>query len=168
MFYTNLDIDRDEQINLLQLEIDWQDQPKTFRKYADALVAANTQLRQAEAKRDATEARLYIDIKSNPKKYFEGVEKATDKAVQSMVITQPAYIKDAEVCNAMMERVESLKVMVETMRQRKDALENEVRLHGQNYFATPSVAYGVAKEARKSIDRATETHARNLITRQRK
>ena len=122
-------------IDLTILEKQWAEQPRLMRARTRKLAKANRDAAKAKAAFKLVAADLGQAIRKTPEHY--GVEKVTDKVVEDTVIRQPEYQKvQAEMIEADY-KAELLTGVVRALDHRKSALENEVKLHGQGYFATP-------------------------------
>jgi hypothetical protein len=97
---------------------------------------------------DVVKAQLDRDIRAFPDNY--GLGKLTETIVSNTIIIQPEY-KDAidQFLNAKYE-YDMAMAAVRAIDQKKTALENLVRLHGQQYFAGPSVPRDLTKEWEKT------------------
>lgn len=137
-------------IDETRLDEAWVHQPKLYFKYADQLAEARNRVdelkREEElSKAELEEAKAQLDsaIRSEPER-FGMSGKVTEGAIKSVMLLQPEY-KDAndaynEVQKKSMEaknEVRLLEALVSSLDQKKVALENLVRLHGQSYFSVP-------------------------------
>lgn len=168
------DYEADLSIDINALEVEWMNQPKLFMHYSKLLADARDSLARAAEKEDVMRAELASDIRKRPTAYE--VEKITEAVVNEIVTRSlknefgaPSSDKDAlelikfyrAAHNTALEQkadTDFLTAAVRAFDQRKDALESLVRLHGQNYFAGPSVPHEVGREfiskveERKNID----------------
>jgi hypothetical protein len=134
----------DIRIDHSALDIEWLGQAELMIKYTRNAAQARMELDQAKQSLDIIRAGLDKDIRESPKQY--GIEKVTDKAVESTIITLIEY-QDAfqEYLDTKYE-ADMAQGAVQAFQQRKDALVELVRLHGQSYFAGPSIPRDLAWE----------------------
>ncbi len=142
-----MDYERDIKIDENALDLEWKDQAELFMKYA--LHLANTQKELDSFKQELDIMRAEIDksIRENPEKY--GIEKVTEGAIQSAILTDKGFIQaNKDYLNVKFEN-DMAKNAVQAFNQRKEALENLVKLHGQQYFAGPKMPRDLSFEAEK-------------------
>uniref|UniRef100_A0A6M3IPR3 Uncharacterized protein n=1 Tax=viral metagenome TaxID=1070528 RepID=A0A6M3IPR3_9ZZZZ len=131
-------------IDLNALETEWINQPKLFFKYAKQLAGMKEKLDEVKGVVDLTKAELDSEIRENPEGF--GIAKITETAISSAIIKSPKMLKKQVELRTIKHEADILQAVVTALEQRKSALENLVKLHGQNYFSTP-VASGESKEA---------------------
>lgn len=117
-----LDIHEDAKINPNDLDLEWREQAHLFGLYAQQ--HAETVKRAQEIK-----AMLADRFKVTWDEKLDG--KFSDSALRRKIESSPEYI-DAEY------QVNVCLSNVRTMDQKKQALENLVKLAGMNFFSTPS------------------------------
>lgn len=152
-----LEIDK----NLLDEE--WLKQPKLYMQYAEKLAKYERQLDEAKSELDVTKAEIQLKVRNNPGNY--DLEKVTEGAIEAVIVTQEEYQEGLETLNKIKYQVAIYKAAVRAIDQRKDALENLVRLHGQSYFATP-IARG--EDGNAGIDEVRKNKAANTGVKTRK
>lgn len=139
-----MDFENDVRIDESSLDVMWLDQPRLVMKYAKASAQARKEMDKAKERLEVVKAELDRGIRSDPDKY--GVSKITEGVVASTVLLQSEYQK------AMEEYIESkyeqnlTQEALRAVSDRKDSLENLVRLLGMNYFSGPSVPRDLSKE----------------------
>lgn len=134
-------------IDILNLDKEWIKQPKLYFKWAKKLAKLKKALEVAKVESDLIRADLDKDIRINPNKHNipESV-KITEAVVNSAILQSNEYKVSQEKVINLKYQVDVCTSAVTAVVQRKEALENEVRLHGQSYFSTPKV-----KEAGKEV-----------------
>jgi len=148
-----MDYEQDLTIDDSALDIEWLEQPRLMMKYIRYASQTSRDLDKAKENLDIVKAEMDLKIRSNPEKY--GLEKITEAAIQNTILTSKQY---QEVNQTMLDaryEAEMAKGAVRAMEQRKDALENLVRLHGQQYFAGPKVPRDLTwerQERQKKVD----------------
>jgi hypothetical protein len=136
------------------LDVEWLEQPSLMMKYAHKAAEARRYLDQMKEKLELVKAEIDKDIRTQPEKF--GIEKITENVVTNTIITQDRYKKaNNTVIDAKFE-VDIAQSAVIAISQRKDALENLVRLHGQQYFAGPKMPRDLNSEVAKRQERQKE------------
>ena len=148
-----MNYEQDITIDDSALDIEWLEQPRLFMKYARHSAEASRDLDKAKENLDIVKAEIDLKIRSNPEKY--GLEKVTETAIQNTILTNKQYQETNQAMLDARYEAEMAKGAVRAMEQRKDALENLVRLHGQQYFAGPKVPRDLTwerQERQKRVD----------------
>lgn len=148
--------DKDLEIDPNNLDQEWLLQPRLFMNYSaeltdarrdSAFIAEKLEVTKAEA--DKRVRLQFVDQKVT----VDQIRAAVQQDVEVQKIARDAI--EAE------HKVNMLQAAVRSFDQRKDALENLVRLHGQNYFAGPTVPHNIGREFRKQIDEKGKESARD-------
>jgi len=139
-----MDYEKDISIDEEALDIEWLEQPRLMMQYSKHLAQARMELDELKQALEITKAEIDRKIRATPEKYK--LEKITDKSIESITITSSEY-KQAfqEYLDAKYEADMAMSA-VRAFEQRKEALENLVRLHGQQYFAGPKVPRDISWE----------------------
>ena len=151
--------EQDMTIDESALDVEWLGQPVLTIKYAQLSAQAKMELDRAKMELDIATASLDLEIRKNPEKF--GLPKVTEGAIVSIIAMQESWKK---VNEKYFEAKYNQSVMADAMRaisDRKDALENLVRLHGQQYFAGPKVPRDLSAEylrKKQSQARAKESN----------
>jgi hypothetical protein len=139
-----LNYEQDVNIDPDSLDTEWLEQPRLMMKYAKAAANAKKRVDQAKEQVEVTKAELDRDIRTNPDGF--GISKITETVVQNTITLQAGYQEVmADYIEAKYE-FDFARYAVQAMQERKDALENLVKLHGMQYFAGPSVLRDLSKE----------------------
>lgn len=125
-----LDIDEND------LDREWCKQPRLYHTYAVELAYSRKALDEAEAQFKAIKATLDGLIRADPDS-FNLEEKPKEAAVAAAIILQDDYINAQKKVIDTQYKVNLLFGMIGALDNKKAALENLVRLHGQDYFSTP-------------------------------
>jgi len=135
------------------LDIEWIEQPKRFYDIAEQFAEAKRAVEQTKLAQEVVEATMDNAIRTNPAEY--GIAKITEGAIKSALIVSKEYqdavnrhIDAKYTCNMMQNAVTAWG------EQRKAALEGMVKLHGQNYFAGPSVPRDLEAQFAKRVNTA--------------
>ena len=147
-----LEYSQDIAINVDALDIEWVRQASTFMKYAMEQAGAHAKLDAAKERLDVKVAGLGLKIRSSPATY--GLDKITEASVQAVTLLDAGCAKVREEVAVAQYEHEVMVAAVRALDQKKSALENLVRLQGQNYFAGPSVPRDVGAEWIKEKERS--------------
>jgi len=134
----------DLEIDPNALDVEWLEQPKKFFDVAEQAAEAKREVDRAKLALEVTEAELDNDIRTSPEKY--GLAKVTDKAIAAAIKMAEKYQEASKTLTEAQYEKNMLDSATQAWDQRKRALENLVFLHGQSYFAGPSVPRELAKE----------------------
>ena len=122
------------------LDFEWIEQPNKMMKYCSIYARASRDVDLAKETLDIVRAELNRDMRAHPEKFGINV-KITEDVIKNNIILQSDYIA---ANHALIEKKyfeEMARSAVRAFDQRKDALENLARLHGQSYFAGPKVPH---------------------------
>ena len=123
------------EIDLTRLDYHWVDQVRCVLTQGDALVDDKDSLWRAKAELDVIKSEVAKKIRSDPEKY--GLQKTTVDIIKDAVIVHPEVLTAQELVFNENYKVDMRQSMLNALSDRKAALENLVKLHGQQYFATP-------------------------------
>jgi len=126
--------------------LDWEflDQASRMMKYCTIYAEAIKHESLAKETFDICKAGLDKDIRTDPEK-FGITGKITEEMVKNTIFLQADYTAANHAYIEACYESEMAKGAVRAMDQRKEALENMVRLHGQSYFAGPKVPHNLAE-----------------------
>ena len=150
-----MNYEEDIRIDETALDIEWLEQPALMLKYARHAAEMLRAHDRKKEKLSVMEAQIDLAIRENPKEY--GLEKIVEAAVKNVIIQQDQYIELKEELLEASYELKMAEKAVQAFSQRKDALENLVRLHGQQYFAGPKVPRDLVwerEEKQKQADKA--------------
>ena len=154
-----MNYEKDIRIDDSSLDVEWLEQPALFMRYAKHSAEARRLLDEAKQKLDVTKAEVDKAVRENPEAC--GIVKVTEGAVQSAILTNADYTEAyQEYLNAKYE-ADMASYAVQAFNQRKEALENLVRLHGQSYFAGPKIPRDLTwerEEKQKRSDAGVASH----------
>jgi hypothetical protein len=139
-----MDYINDLSIDDTALDLCIQDQPQLMMKYCINSAEAQQMMDLAKEKLEFPRSELDQAIRQSPDTF--GIEKITDKVVENTIPLQESYKKASkEYIDAKFE-FNTAKGAVEACSQRKDALEQLIKLYGLNYFAGPKVPRDIRQE----------------------
>lgn len=139
-----MNYEKDIKIDETALDVEWLEQPRLMLKYTKHQALMEKEMLNAKEDVELCRAELDKKIRSNPQEF--GVEKITETVVNNLIISNADYKETYREYLEMKYEYEVAKGAVHAFRDRKEALENLVRLHGQQYFAGPSVPRDLSKE----------------------
>lgn len=157
-----LNYKEDTKIDESALDVEWLRQSELTFKYCRHEAEAKRTLDKAETNLDIVKAEVDKEIRKSPETY--DLHKVTETAISNAVAIHPRVL-DAEerVADAQFD-VNIAIAAVRSIYAKKDALENLVRLYGQQYFAGPSAPRNLQKE----IEKRSEQRANANIKLKRK
>lgn len=151
------DLEADIEINQLKLEREWVRQPQLYLKYAQASAFFQNELADNEQKAKVLFATLKADCAEDPDTCLGKGVKATNDRCEAYAIQHPDYVKAKQTVIDAKYNADMAMAAVFAMQQRKDALENLVRLQGMELRSEPRV------ENRGDIEKATAKAATEVI-----
>lgn len=132
------------------LDVEWLQQPSLMMRYTTHEAKIQYELDVAKSRLSLIQSELDQKIRTDPESF--DIAKVTEGAVMAVLQQQDKYKEaQAEVHQVSFE-LNVAKGAVKAFAQRKDALENLVKLHGQQYFAGPRIP----RELSNEVARRTE------------
>ena len=159
-----MNYEKDLYIDETNLDIEWLDQSMLFMKYAKHSAETQRDFDDVKQKLDVLKAELDKEIRENPSDF--GIEKVTEGAIQSAILTTPRYQAMYEALLDTKFENDMAKNAVQAFNQRKEALENLVKLNGQQYFSGPKVPRDIHWEREEKAKR-TENKIGKTLNRNR-
>ncbi len=129
-------------IDLSQLEIEWQGQAPMYEKAAKGLAEARRAAAELDIELTVVKAEAGKEVRTNPDEF--GMEKVTEAAIKEAVDTHKKVIRLRKKMAEARYLVDLLEGTCRALEHRKRALEKEVELFLAGYFAAP-------KEKRRSL-----------------
>lgn len=140
----HIDFEKDATIDPDSLDVEWLEQPRLMIRYSRVLADAKRTYEETKQRLDVIKAEVDKDVRTSPSKY--GLEKTTESSIQgAILLAERVQTGQAELTEALYD-VNMAQGAVYAINARKDALENLVRLHGQQYFAGPQIPRDLSKE----------------------
>ena len=146
-----MDYQADIRIDETALDLEWLDQPKLMMFYTGVEAKAKKRLDEARESLTIIRAELDFKIRQSPADY--NLDKVTETSIGNCIVLQDEY-KDAqtEVIECQYE-VNMAIGAVRSFDHRKTALENLVKLYGQQYFAGPKVPRDIFEERLQRVNK---------------
>lgn len=126
------DFNKDIAINPEELDLEWLRQPQLYAKYAARVANANANAKRADEKVKVVRSELIIEAQ-------EKLQKATAQTIEAYYRTHPRHIEAKQEWLEASYEAEMLQNSMWALNNRKDALENLVKLHMAQYFSGPSM-----------------------------
>ena len=142
-----MNYERDLQISEYDLDVEWLNQASLFMKYAKNAADCRKYLDQKKESLELTKAELDRKIRSNPEKFK--IEKITEATITATIISHDDYRASISEFNEAKYELDIAQAAVSAMNQKKEALENLVKLHGQKWFAGPQMPRDLRDEREK-------------------
>ena len=161
------DYENDIHIDESGLDVEWLRQPKLMFFYAKMVAELRRTLDRRKERLNIVKAELDKKIRQNPADF--DIERITETAVSNTILTQEAYKEaSADIIDTNYE-LSIAQAAVSALNDKRTALENLVRLYGQQYFAGPSVPRNITKEweQREKQKQANTKIGETLVRRRR-
>lgn len=146
-----LNFEEDIRIDESALDVEWLLQPELMMNYSREAAKARKRVDKSKEALDVVKAELDRDIRSNPENY--GISKITESVVSNTIILAEEYQEAAKDLIQAKYEADLTSSAVRAVEQRKNALENMVKLHGQQYFAGPIEPRNITREAQKKREK---------------
>lgn len=160
---------RDLEIDPNELDVQAGLQGELFFKWADLSIEAQEEQDRAKLNLETAEADLFQKAKLDPDSF--GITKATDASTSQAVRLQPKYLEASERLIQAKANAARLRAAVGAMEQKKRMIEILVTLHGQQYFAGPSVPRNLAdawKEVRENREQNVHEKQKGKIRKRKR
>jgi hypothetical protein len=125
------------------LDVELLEQPSLMMKYSRKLAEAKRDRDLAKENLEMLKAEISLDVRDNPTSY--DLEKVTDKVVEACVLADDGYKTAQKEFNDANFEVNLLQGVISAIDHRRSALENLVKLYGQEYFAGPKIPHDLGQ-----------------------
>lgn len=149
-----MDYETDITIDESALDVEWLEQPRLFLEYGRNEHATRRTMDYAKERLDLVKAKLDKALRADPDKY--NIARISEGAITNTIFLQPEFKEANEKFIEANYEYGVARAAVWAFDQRKTALENLVRLHGQNYFAGPRVPRDLSDIRKQSQGRSNE------------
>lgn len=139
-------IEADKSIDPDSLDVEWVQQPNLMHWYSRELAQCDANLEHAEMVLDVTRAEVADRIRRTKTEQSSGKERITDKVVEAGVLMSQQFKTAMTGWLKAKEERDYAFAAVRAIDMKRSALENLVKLHGQNYFAGPREPRDLAGE----------------------
>lgn len=156
-----MDYAKDVAVDPDNLDQEWVNHAATFMRYAEESAARARAVDYVKERLAVLEARLDKAIRERPSKY--GLDKVTDKAIERTIALDPEHQAMMKKLSNAKFKAELLNAAVRAMYIKKDALENLVRLHGQNYYSDPTPDSDTPQAFRDGVHKVRRNKAAKAV-----
>lgn len=129
-----MDYKRDVSIDFNNLDKEWLKQPSLTLEYGEVLADARLRLDKMKEVFDITKAEIDISTRGF---WSESGKKFTEAQIAAEVLLNKKVRKASEELMKAREDLGSIQVAYDAIQTKKSALENLVKLHGQDWFSRP-------------------------------
>lgn len=147
--------DKDTHIDESALDVELLQQPELVKRYGLKLAEAKLNFELKREALDLTRAELDKKIRSNPDKF--GITKITETVIMNTILEQEEYTETNKRYLKARFDVDANKVAMDAIQAKGESLANLVRLHGQQYFAGPTIPRNLKEERERGQERSNET-----------
>lgn len=161
-----INYEQDVSIDESALDVEWLEQPKLMLKYTRHEADCKKKLQEAKTAVDLIQADLDKEIRTDPDA-FE-LPKVTETAISNAIKTHTDFKKAQQDVHEAQYEVDIAIAAVRSIYGKKEALENLVRLHGQQYFAGPSVPRNLGEETWQRKQKQQSANKKVKIKRRKK
>lgn len=160
------DLEDELEIAQYNLEKEWAQQPQLYLKYAMASAHFQRILGEFEQKAKVMYATLKVDAAEDPETCLGHGVKATNDRCEAYAIQHPSYINAKDDVVQAKYNADMAMAAVFAMQQRKEALENLVKLQGMEIYSEPRVR-DTEFVTKATAKQATETIKQNIRPKRR-
>lgn len=142
----DLNFEDDLRIDHNALDIEWINQPNLLMKYSEELAYAEKKVSKLHEELKVVRSELIKEANDDPEVVLGAGKKAKDSLVEAYYRAHPRHRRiKTEMIDAEFEKAILYSAVV-SLQHRKIALENLVRMHGQQYFAGPQAPRDLNKD----------------------
>ncbi len=150
----------DLKINPDQLDVEWLEQPLRFHIYSTKSAEANKFVRKCDELVKVIRSELILEASAKGESILGKGVKPTAPNIEAYYRNNAEYKKAKVALHDAQYNQEMLTNVVYAFHQRKSALENLTRLHGQNYFAGPTLPRDLSEEYKEKQKEKIQTQRR--------
>lgn len=161
-----MDYENEIFIDANSLDVEWLVQPELMLKYGKNEADCERTMDLTKEKLDLVKADLDKNIRESPDSF--GITKITETVVSNTILMQDEYKEMYQAYLDAKYEHNVAKAAVRAFVQRKEALENLVKLHGQQYFAGPKVPRDLTAERNKKREMNIKANEKVSLKRTRK
>ena len=147
-----MDYETDIVIDESALDIEFLDQARLFMQYSRNEHATRRDMDYAKERLDLVKAKLDKGMRADPDKY--NIARISEGAIINSILLQPEFEEANKAHIEAAYEYGVARAAVWAFDQRKTALENLARLHGQQYFAGPRIPRDLTEERQKRQQRS--------------
>lgn len=155
--------EQDIEINPEALDVAWLEQPRLMLQYSKNSAKMRRELDMAKQELDIAKAEADRKIRESPEDF--GLVKVTEASVSNAILNEDGYKDAYAIYLSTKYESDMAQGAVNAFEHRKSALENLVRLYGQQYFAGPSIPRDINKEWEKRKQQEASNNTVGKMTR---
>lgn len=148
-----MNYEEDVAIDESSLDLEWLNQPSLMMKYGQHRASLQRDLDLAEENIKVIRSELIKKANTNPDKYLGVGVKPTAPVVEAFFRNNSRHKEAKQAYIDLQYEVNMAWIATNSIDARKVALENLVKLHGQQYFAGPRVPNDITR-SRKKVNQA--------------
>ncbi len=148
--------EQDLHIDESALDIEWLRQPELMLKYTDLQARAKKEVARLKEKVLVVAAEITKAVREDPESY--GLDKVTEKGIESVVASEKEYREVLKEQREAQYELDMLYGATTAVDHRRSALENMVKLLGQQYYAGPKAPRNIGHErqAREALQKEVD------------
>jgi hypothetical protein len=158
-----MDYESDMYIDHDALDIECLDQSQMMMKYTKKLATLKLERDQLKEEVDLVRAEQDKAIRENPESF--GLVKITETAINNTILTTKEYKSVMKEYLQAKFEVDTCQGAVSAVEQRKSMIEALIKLHGQQYFAGPSIPRQLNEEREKRSENVQKKIASKMTRR---
>jgi hypothetical protein len=158
-----MDYESDMYIDHDALDIECLDQSQMMMKYTKKLATLKLERDQLKEEVDLVRAEQDKAIRENPESF--GLVKITETAINNTILTTKEYKSVMKEYLQAKFEVDTCQGAVSAIEQRKSMIEALIKLHGQQYFAGPSIPRQLNEEREKRSENVQKKIASKMTRR---
>jgi len=155
------DFKEDCKINKYDLDGEWERQPINFQQWTESLADAINEKEKLKSRMDFLSATIAKKVRSNPRAY--GLEKVTDKAIESIITLDPDFSSLSDQFIDANYNMNVLKGAVGALEQKRESLAWLSRLFLKSYYGAVQEKDFEFPEIKEQMDDVVqELHSRGM------
>jgi len=148
-----MNYEQDIRIDPDSLDVEWLGQAELALKWAKHLTSLRKEVNQMEERKKTIRSELILEVNEDPEKLI-GKKTPNANDIEAFYRTDKDYKQTVKKLLDLQEELEFAELIFQEIAwTRKKALENLVILHGQQYFAGPSVPRNLSEEWKEKQQR---------------
>jgi hypothetical protein len=154
-------MDKDESLSVVQIDEHNLDKecirlPSDYLKFAHLAADAKRDVDEIKNRLEVVQADLSKEIRAKPEDF--GLDKVTETAISSTILTQPRYQKGLGRLQEAKHKADLAQAVVWALEHKKRTLTLLVELHGMGYFSSPKIS----EAGKQAVEDMTKRKVRRL------
>lgn len=161
-----VDFERDIQVVISRLELEWVRQPQLVWQYGKLAADAKDEVSRIENEISMHEAEVAANVRRKPELHGLPPDKVTDKNIKYAIELDAGFQRLNRQLRIAKKNYDIIERAVTAIDHKKRALEHLVKLLSMDYFSGPSVPHKVTTEVRDRLrDAQSEDFAERVMRR---